>query len=228
MRHLILLLLPFVLLSCQPSTSNPITKAETKTEYQELVQLFKDWRSFEKPPMLEGAPDYTKAHFSERRPVFDQLQAQLLAFDTTGWAIPEKVDWMIVWAEMNGYDFNDRILKPWERDPAYYKSLWMARSDVPAHEGPTHHATTEIWAYNFPLSDSERARLIGDLKVIPPLNEQAKQNLTGNARDLWVAGIRDIKRQSRDLAFIKAREGLRSDQEITGLIDAAITSTNNL
>lgn len=227
MRYFILLCLPFIMFSCQ-STTTPSIEIATKTDYQDLVQLFKDWRSFETPPMLEGAPDYTKAGFQTRRPQFEQLQSQLLAIDTAAWSIPEKVDWMIVWAEMNGYDFNDRILKPWERDPAYYKSLWMSRSDVPAHEGPTHHATTEIWTYDFPLADAARTQLIADLKVIPPLNDQAKQNLTGNARDLWVAGIRDIKSQSRNLEAIKSRDGLAQDQEILGLIDEAIQSTDAL
>ena len=69
-------------------------------------------------------------------------------------------------------------------DPAFYKSIWMARSDVPAHEGPTHHAVVEVWTYEFPLSDSQRQRLVEELQVIPALLTQAKQNLTGNARDL--------------------------------------------
>jgi len=109
------------------------------TAYQTLEDLYKEWRTFENPPRLEGAPDYTKATFEKRYPEFKQLQEKLLEIDTAGWTIAHKVDWMIVWAEMNGYDFNHRILKPWVRDPAFYKSLWMSRSDVPAHEGPTHH-----------------------------------------------------------------------------------------
>ena len=55
---------------------------------------------------------------------------------------------------MNGFEFNYNILKPWERDPAFYKSLWMNRSDVPAHEGPTHHMVVEVWQYDFPLSNN--------------------------------------------------------------------------
>ena len=54
----------------------------------------------------------------------------------------------LVWAEMNGYDFNDRILS-WERDPAYYKCLWTYKSDVPAHEGPTNHGTQKFGLMNF-------------------------------------------------------------------------------
>lgn len=208
--------------------SPPQADVKASNSYDDLVSLFKDWRTFEKPPVRDGAPDYTAETFNKRWPEFQQLQQQLIAIDTTGWPIAEKVDWMIVWAEMNGYDFNHNVLQPWVRDPAFYKSLWTARSDVPAHEGPTHHMTTEIWTYEFPVSGSERDRLLGDLKVIPPLNEQAKKNLTGNARDLWVAGIRDIRTQSEDLKDVLDRPGISDDAEIVEAINAAIASTDDL
>ena len=39
-----------------------------------------------------------------------------------------------------------------------------------------------------------------ELAVSPPLRAQARENLTGNARDMWVTGIRDISRQGDVLA----------------------------
>ncbi|WKV12759.1 hypothetical protein [Marivirga harenae] len=161
-------------------------------------------------------------------PAFKELQAKLQSIDTSGWSTENQVDWMIIWAEMNGYDFNHRVLKPWTRDPTYYKTVWSHRSDVPAHEGPTHHATTELWTYTFPLSTKERVRLMEDLKVIPPLNAQAQQNLTGNARELWIAGIRDIKEQSTVLTELKNDSLIKEDKELVSIIDQAITSTDDL
>lgn len=199
-----------------------------KTTYEDLVSLFHEWRAFETPPLLDGAPDYTATTFEARWPTFVQLQEQLKAIDTTNWSVPEQIDWVIVWAEMNGYDFNHHILQPWARDPAYYKSVWMARSDVPAHEGPTHHKTTEVWTYNFPLSTSERTRFLNDLSSIAPLNEQAKENLTGNAKDLWVTGIRDIASQSKSLKTLLSLPGIMEDTELVTMINNAITSTNDL
>ena len=204
------------------------TKTFSSNDYQDLVALFKEWRTFENPPLLDGAPDYSAETFESRMPRFNELQAKLQAIDTSNWPIQNKVDWMIVWAEMNGYDFNDRILKPWARDPAFYKSVWTYRSDVPAHEGPTHHGTTELWTYTFPLSTEERQRLMTDLKVIAPLNKQAKRNLTGNAKDLWIAGIRDIETQAAVLEELKNERGIQRDEELMKVIDEAITSTNDL
>ena len=209
----------FPLLEAQNSATN---------KYEDLIILFNEWRSFEKPPFKEGTPDYTVATFKKRRPEFEVLQNRLTKIDTTNWSIEEQVDWMLIWAEMNGYDFNERILKPWERDPSFYKSVWSSRSDVPAHEGPTHHATTELWTYSFPLSKDERARLLHDLTVIPALNTQAKRNLTGNARELWIAGIRDIERQSIALEGFKRKDEIKKDKKIIKAIDAAISATNDL
>ena len=221
-------LLVILLFSCQTEKQQQSKQIITSESYDDLVNLFQEWRTFEKPPLREGAPDYTAKTFESRWPEFKQLQVRLDALKPDSWPVKQQVDWHIVRAEMNGYDFNHRILKPWQRDPAYYKSLWMARSDVPAHEGPTHHMTTEIWTYEFPLSETEKTRLLGDLRVIPPLNEQAKINLTGNARDLWVAGIRDIKSQSTNLTNIKDWEEIKADAEIMAAIDAAISSTDDL
>ena len=175
--------------------------------HSDLVALFQEWRAFEQPPLRDGAPDYTAATFEARYPEFLRLRERLYALDTTGWTVPQQVDWHVVRAEMNGFDFNHRVLKPWVRDPAYYQSIWMARSDVPMHEGPTHHAVTELWTYTFPLTSAEEQRLLADLRVIPPLMRQARQNLTGNARELWITGIRNIRQQRANLDVLSERLG---------------------
>lgn len=225
-RNLYLLLAFFLMLSYFPQTVNG--QSQNKGSYQDLVSLFEAWRKFEKPPLRDGAPDYTAQTFEKRWPEFKKLRAKLLALDYSEWPVEQQVDWHVVWAEMNGYDFNHNILQPWVRDPAFYKSLYTARSDVPAHEGPTHHMTTEIWTYTFPLTPAENKRLLNDLRVIPPLNTQAKLNLTGNARDLWIAGIRDIKGQSQDLKAILDQPGVKEDVALVSSIEAAIRSTDEL
>lgn len=196
--------------------------------YADLLQLFEEWREFESPPLLDGAPDYTVETFAARRGDFAALQARLNAFDVTAWPIPQQVDWHLVRAEMNGYDFNDRILKPWARDPAFYASLWMARSDVPAHEGPTHHAVVEVWMYDFPLDAAADQKLIAELGVIPPLMRQARRNLTGNARDLWITGIRDIRAQRGALKSLQEMLGDAPSSEVLAAIASAVEAGNDL
>lgn len=204
------------------------SQKDPEDSYEGLTQVFLEWRSFEKPPLREGAPDYTNSTFEKRKPEFEKLKAKLQAIDSSEWTLEQQVDLHIVQAEMNGYEFNQRVLRPWQRDPAFYKSVWMARSDVPAHEGPTHHGTTEVWTYTFPLNQKGKDNFLKDLKIIPPLNEQAKINLTGNAKELWEAGIRDIKSQVGDLNSLLKLPGLSEHSELVQAIETAITSTDEL
>lgn len=198
------------------------------TSYQELENLFQDWRTFENPPTFNGAPDYRAETFEARKNDFTVLKEHLNSFSTASWPIEKQVDWHIVKAEMNGYDFNQRVLKPWQRDPAFYKTIWTDRSDVPAHEGPTHHAVLEFWQYEFPLSKEKRKEFIAQLNVIPSLNAQAKINLTGNAKDLWIAGIRDIRTQVTDLENLNNEPGIAKDKQVHKAIDLAIAATQEL
>ena len=204
------------------------SQVNKSSDYAALISLFKEWRTFEKPPLRNGAPDYTVEAFNKRWPAFKTLQSRLNSIDTVSWSVEHKVDWMLVWAEMNGFDFNHRILKPWTRDPAFYKTIWTERSDVPAHEGPTHHYVIDSWKYNFPLSLSDKNKLIEQLKVIEPLNEQAKLNLTGNAKELWIAGIRDIQSQVDDLKELLDKTGVKEYQDLSTEIIKSITSTDKL
>jgi alpha-N-acetylglucosamine transferase len=153
------------IISCQPKQE---PKVLPTSDYASLVMLFKEWRTFENPPLLNGAPDYSATSFAQRLPQFKNLQAKLQAIDTAKWSVPNRIDWMLVWAEMNGFDFNNRVLQPWVRDPAFYKVIWTERSDVPAHEGPTNHGIIELWTYTFPLTPEALAKLTKQLQSVKP------------------------------------------------------------
>lgn len=197
-------------------------------DYEQLLKLYESWREFERPPLRDGAPDYSAETAASRYEEFLQLREKLFAIDISSWPIPQQVDWHIVRAEMNGFDFNHRVLKPWARDPAFYQSIWMSRSDVPAHEGPTHHAITELWTYQFPLSENEQTRLLNDLSVIPPLMKQAQENLTGNARELWIAGIRDIRAQRANLTTLRQMAGAQASPDLIVMIKQCEEATDSL
>ncbi len=202
--------------------------AQKAPAYDDLLALFADWRAFESPPLLNGAPDYTGGQFAARHDDFLALRERLKAFEIADWSVPQQVDWHLVRAEMNGYDFNVRILQPWARDPAFYNTVWTYRSDVPAHEGPIHHALVELWTYEFPLSKTGEERLAEELTVIPPLMKQAQKNLTGDAKELWIAGIRDMRAQSATLRELKATVGESASDALQKAIDESIVATDEL
>jgi len=220
------LLLILIVISCsKPGETSNAPKAKT---YAELEALFKEWREFQRPPFNKGTPDYTVAAMKKQQEELKKWQQRLNNFDTTGWAINQQVDWYIVKAEMNGLDFDHRVMRPWERDPAFYKTLYMERSDVPAHEGPTHAAIVDVWKYTFPLAPESKSKLVSQLRVIAALNQEAKINLTGNAKDLWIAGIRDIETQSKDLESILSMPGVSEQQDVVTVVKEAIVSTKDL
>jgi hypothetical protein len=225
-----IILASFFLISCtfEKNTQVPTEEVPTLKNYKDLTALFEVWRSFENPPLFEGAPDYRAETFKKRNAQFIPLRNKLISIDTLGWPIEHQVDWHVIWAEMNGYDFNQRVLKPWARDPAFYVTLWLERSDVPGHEGPTHHKILDLWTYHFPLSKEDRTRIMNELKVIPAINRQAEENLTGNAKDLWITGIKDIRTQSVELSNMLNLNGVQNDSELVEMVNEAILSTDQL
>jgi len=214
-----------LLWSCSTPSSIPKDKLTT---YDQLVDFFFQWREFRKPPFVNGVPDYSVTAMRKQHQELKHWQQRLHSFDTTGWPVKHQVDWYILYAEMNGLDFDHRVLRPWERDPAYYKTLWMERSDVPAHEGPTHSAIIELWMYTFPLSSESKEKLLSELRIIPTLNNLAKVNLTGNAKDLWIAGIRDVKSQQADLNELLNYPEVQLHSDLVEVIEEAMNSTAEL
>lgn len=219
MRAIIILLF---ILGCSSQENYNI---DSKLEYKDLVNLFNEWRDFESPPLLNGAPDYTKERFEKDHNNFISLRKRLNSFNISNWSVNDQIDWHIVRAEMNGYDFNYRVLRPWERDPAYYQTLWMYQSDVPAHEGPTNHGVLEFWMYDIPLGSESEQKIIKELKSITPFLNQAKINLTGNAKELWEAGIENLRQQRDNLIVVRSKLNLSSEHEINKEIKNAINST---
>ena len=171
----------------------------------DLTALFAQWRRFEQPaPLAGGVPDYCAGAMREKLSALPMVRQQA-ARDTSAWSIAQQVDYRLVHAEMCAFDFHLRVLRPWARDPAFYRSLWCEQSDTPAHEGPTHHALVELWRYPFPLSTQHEARLATEISAVAPLLQQARTNLTANAADLWQGGIRTLRGQLADLAQLGQR-----------------------
>jgi uncharacterized protein (DUF885 family) len=178
---------------------------QTAADYQTLVALFDELLAFERPAMVDGAPDYTAPTLTTKRGTLTAFQSRLAAINPSSWPVAQQVDYDLVRAQMHGLEFYLTVLQPWARDPAFYKSLWTGQSDTPEHEGPTHHAIVELWTYAFPLTPADEARLAVELRTISPLLRQARRNLTGNARDLWVTGTGTMQTQVADLERLAQR-----------------------
>ncbi|MCS6972895.1 MAG: DUF885 domain-containing protein [Cyclobacteriaceae bacterium] len=192
-----LIYLSFVLLVyCSPNQKDA---AATYRTHEELVDFFFRWREFQKPPIVNGLPDYSKAAMQRQHNELKNWLQQLNAFDTTGWPVSQQVDWYLIYAEMNGLDFDHRVLRPWERDPAFYVWFFSYPSDVPAREGPHVYGAIELPAFKQPLSQEDAEHIRQQLLKAEELFQQARVNLTGDARDLWITGIRSVVEGASDL-----------------------------
>jgi uncharacterized protein (DUF885 family) len=173
--------------------------------YAGLVKLFEQWRDFEHPAFRDHVPDYGAAAMSAKAAALPEWRKKLEAIDTKGWSQEQLSDFQLVKAEMNGLDFNLRILRPWARDPAFYVSIWASRTDVPLREAPNVYPEIEFYHYRFPLSPEAERDLTLKIGAIPALLTQARQNLKeSNARDLWVFGVQELRNQSGTLSALGA------------------------
>jgi hypothetical protein len=186
------------------------------TRYEDLVAFFRDWRSFQRPRFVDGVPDYTAGAMAAQQAELSVYRRRLAGIDPRGWPVAQQVDYHVVRAELNGLDFDHRVLKPWANNPAFYVTVFAEESDQPAREGPFAAGAVELWTYTFPLSPERAVTMDAGIRAIPRLLAQAKSNLTGNGRDLWIYGTKSMRQQSADLERLASRlsvstQGLRDD-----------------
>jgi len=187
--------------------------------YDDLLKLFEDWRVFQNPKLVDGVPDYTAAAMAVQKRELASYQARLAAIDPRGWPIPLQVDYHMVRAEMNGLDFDHRVLKPWANNPAFYVTVFAEESDQPLREGPFAYGSVELWQMDL-------AQVEAGLAPVPSLLDQARQNLVGNQKDIWVYGTKSIEEQSAALADFAAKISA-SQVELRAVVDNARKATDD-
>jgi uncharacterized protein (DUF885 family) len=183
----------------------PLCHAAEPANYAQLTQLFTEWRGFARPAMKDGVQDYSSATMKAKAAELPKWQKRLAGIDTKGWPTEQLNDWKLVQAEMNGLDFDLRVLRPWARDPAFYVRIWGSRTDVPLREGPIADEEIALYSYHWPLSVSDQHELALRIATVPALLTEARENLKdANARDLWVYGEQELREQSATLASLEA------------------------
>ena len=97
-----------------------------QSSYDDLLKFDQDFLEFAKPRMRGTTPNYGDASIKGTAAIqaqkngLEKFKQRLRAMDTSSWTVPEKVDYLLVWAKVNALDFSHRVLKPWARDPMRY------------------------------------------------------------------------------------------------------------
>lgn len=157
-----------------------IVAAPAAASPPELEALFKDFRAIVPAPVVNGAPDYGDAAMARRQAALKPLMARLAAIDDSQWPVADRVDYMLVLAEMRGLDFQYRVHRPWKRDPAFYSATRLGF-------GPKIDGAFSI--PKLPLSAKQAKELAEDLAAVPAIYAQARTNLTEVRGDLARLGI---------------------------------------
>lgn len=104
------------------------------------------------------------------------FRARLDALPRSKWAVADQVDWYLLLTEMNQQDFEQRVLRPWSRNPAFYVGQIVGRVGDPGS-----------------ISADQAGRLTKRLQVASGLLEQARANLTEATRPHAEVALHDIE-----------------------------------
>lgn len=199
--------------------------APAANTHADLVRFFREWRDFQHPVVsADGVPDYSPAAMKKQHAALKQWQKRLATeFPIESWTVAEKIDYNLIRAEMNGLDFDHRVLRPWARAPFFYRTVFAAESDTPLHEGPHVYAALDLWTYRAPYSPADAAAIRAKLLAIPKLLAQAKTNLTEPSKDLWTLGIWFKQGEARTLSTL-AEQTASTHPDLSAAAKAAAAS----
>lgn len=173
--HLTRALLGSILLSALIPAAGVGGPVQDTPGHAELVAIHEQVRAIRRPEVVDGIADTTPAATAARRQALQELRDRFDAIDAEQWAVAERVDALLVRAQMNALDFELRVVRPWSRDPGY--AVDQVQS-VPYAEVPP--------------DDAAAAALAGRLAAVPRILAQARRNLTEASAELAGMAIRQL------------------------------------
>jgi len=203
----------------------PLSSLAAPATPKDVATLFTEWREFQRPPRVNGVPDYSPKAMAAQAKALPGWLARVNALDVSNAPLPLRNDVKLIRAEMNGLDFDHRVLSPWTRDPSFYVTVFEEQSDQPAREAEWADAAVELWALKFPLSADAELDLLAGLRAVPPLLTQARTNLTGNGKDLWRFAGGPIRSQAKALSDFGPK--VSSNAALSAAVKAALTATED-
>jgi hypothetical protein len=165
----------FAVVTLAAGTSGSV-RAQVADAYPSLVAIHEEFVKLRQPKVDAGVADYTSAAMAEQRRGLEALRTRLGAINPSSWSVPQQVDYHLVRAELNGLDFDHRVVRSWQRDPGLYVDLIRRApyTDVPA-------------------KPEALVRMRTDLQAVPKILDQARMNLTAASGELAGMAIRQLE-----------------------------------
>ena len=145
--------------------------------YKQLVALHDDFVKLREARGVDAVPDYTPAAIDAQKRGLAALRARLASIDGSAWPAAAKVDYLLVRAELNGMDFDHRVVRPWQRDPGLYVDA-IRRTPY-----------TDV-----PVNPDALAQFRKELHAVLRILEQGRANLTTASGELAGMAIRQLER----------------------------------
>jgi len=209
-------------------TTDETTQLIMTTDYSDLVTLFTEFRNFQQGgsgssrsysksgwflSSADDVPDFSATAMARKFRELGIYQARLNTIDSKFWPIANQVDYHLVRAEMNGYEFQHRVLSPWSRDPGFYNDVISRFSEV-----------TKL-----PLQKNAVASLRSRISSVPQILEMARENLdelseiASDLGTLAVLSLGDTRTSYETLA-----RGLTSHHpEVVADVELALTAIDD-
>ena len=96
------------------------TAQQIKTQYDKLVRVCQDIRKQSQPAVHGGVPDYSASAMKTQKALIPPLEKRYQAINITDWPLARQVDYVLVGAQIRGWQFEHDVLAPWKKDPAFY------------------------------------------------------------------------------------------------------------
>lgn len=141
-----------------------------------LLALHEELARVRTPAVTAGVPDYSAAAMDRQRAGLAGLVGRLDAIDPAGWPVADRIDHLLVRAQLNAIDFDHRVSRPWARDPGLYVDLVRRAPYV-----------------EVPVAADRLPAVRESLRAVPAILAQARTNLTSASSELARMAIRQLE-----------------------------------
>jgi hypothetical protein len=201
------------------SLSQAAPSAQTAT-LQKLGGEFWTWRARTAPftdddvNRIErpgGTRDWSAPAIAQRRTQLSEFETKWKNLDTTGWTVPDQVDYRLIGSALSRLHWELDINPRWKRDPTFYIEQTLT---------PVAEALTVPGPYNEPRSREILVRL----QNIPSILQAAQANLVSPPApfaSVAIEALKDIGDRLHKMATALQPETTLKPTELAGAVDLA-------